>query len=168
MASVCLLTSVRLESDNPERNGGTPISFLSYWIASFTSWPISPNLAIPDHGYESGRVWKRTSLPSIAGPETHIQLCKNTFLRLVRNFFLRFESIYQRDNLIKTTNGNLSRQTPRSQTGSLIVEGSVWGRRRMGNTRPTQRHIVTGNVSKDRTWHSTLGDLTKVKKKRVK
>jgi len=34
--------------------------------------------------------------------------------------------------------------------------------------RPTQRHIVTGDVSEDRTWHSTLGDLTKVKKKRVK
>ena len=38
--------------------------------------------------------------------------------------------------------------------------------------RPTQRHIVTGNVSEDKTWHSSLtlplGDLTKVKKKRVK
>jgi len=35
--------------------------------------------------------------------------------------------------------------------------------------RPTQRHIVSGDVSEDRTWHSTmpLDDLMKVKKRRV-
>ena len=51
------------------------------------------------------------------------------------------------------TNGNLSRQTPRSQSGSLRVEESVGGGRQMGkmDERPTQRHIVTGDVSKDRT-----------------
>jgi len=72
------------------------------------------------------------------------------------------------DNLIKRTKGNLSRKTPRSQKGSLRVEGSVWGGRRIRkrDERPTQRHIVTGIVSEDRTWHSTLGDLTKVKKNR--
>jgi len=37
---------------------------------------------------------------------------------------------------------------------------------RKRDERPTQRHIVTGIVSEDRTWHSTLGDSTKVKKKR--
>ena len=63
-------------------------------------------------------------------------------------FYFRAESVYQRDNLIKRKNGNLSRQTPRSQAGSLRIEGSVWGGRRMVkmDERPTQRHIVTGHV----------------------
>ena len=56
-------------------------------------------------------------------------------------------------NAPKFTNGNLSRQTPRSQSGSFIVEESVGGGRRIGkmDVRPTQRHIVTGDVSEDRT-----------------
>jgi len=37
------------------------------------------------------------------------------------------ESVYQRDDLIKRANGNLSHKTPRSQTGSLRVEGSDKG-----------------------------------------
>jgi hypothetical protein len=40
---------------------------------------------------------------------------------------LYIESVYQRDNLIKRANGNLSHKTPRSQTGSLRVEGSERG-----------------------------------------
>jgi len=46
-------------------------------------------------------------------------------------------------------------KTPRSQSGSFRVEGSVGGGR-MGkmDERPTQRHKVTGDVSEDRTWHS--------------
>jgi len=60
---------------------------------------------------------------------------------------------HERDNLIKRTNGDLSRKTPRSQSGSLKVEESVGGGRRMVkmDERPTQRRIVTGNVSEDRT-----------------
>jgi len=34
------------------------------------------------------------------------------------------ERVYSRENLIKRVNGNLSHKTPRSQTGSLRVEGS--------------------------------------------
>ena len=38
------------------------------------------------------------------------------------------ESVYQRDDLIKRANGNLSHKTPRAQTGSIRVEGSdKWG-----------------------------------------
>jgi hypothetical protein len=37
------------------------------------------------------------------------------------------ERVYEKDNLIKRANGNLSHKNPRSQTGSLRVEGSEGG-----------------------------------------
>jgi len=37
------------------------------------------------------------------------------------------ESVYERDNLIKSANSNSSYKTPRSQTDSLRVEGSEEG-----------------------------------------
>jgi len=51
------------------------------------------------------------------------------------------------DNLITRTNGNLSCKTPRSQKGSLRVEGSAWRSRRMWkrDERPTQRQMCTFN-----------------------
>ena len=58
----------------------------------------------------------------------------------------------------------MSRKTPdlSRRVGLLLrVEGTVGGGRRMGkmDERPTQRHIVTGDVSEDRTWYSTIGRL---------
>ena len=37
------------------------------------------------------------------------------------------ECVYERENLIKRVDGNLSHKTPRSQTGSLRVEGNEKG-----------------------------------------
>jgi len=59
-------------------------------------------------------------------------------------------------------------KTPGSQVDSPVAEGNKKGRRRKKDERPTQRHILTGDISQERTWHRTLCDLTKVKKKRVK
>jgi len=38
------------------------------------------------------------------------------------------------------------------------------GRRRKKDERPTQRHIMTGDVSSGRTWHRTFCDLEKIKR----
>ena len=46
------------------------------------------------------------------------------------------ESVYQMENLIKKANMYLSHETPRSQMGSLRVEGSEGGG---PTTRPTPR-----------------------------
>ena len=58
-------------------------------------------------------------------------------------------------------------KTPGSQVDSPVAKGNKKGRRRKKDERPTQRHILTGDISQERTWHRTLCDLTKVKKKRA-
>ena len=53
--------------------------------------------------------------------------------------------VYSRDNLIKGANGSSSRKTPRSQTGSLIVEESEGG----GSYNKTARILALTHMAKD-------------------